>query len=67
VRNALILLDEHHDAAEGVRFLAIAQRNIRLAEELLAGRGAEGVGSRGDERDDLGRARKRDDGNTLGL
>lgn len=61
-RNALALLDEGAPAETVARFNEILYRNLDRAERLL--RSAE---SGRDERNDLGSASQRENGNTLGL
>lgn len=68
-RNALSLLEE--TGADGQKFLDIAQRNVDRAEKLLGGALADAPPNDaelgGNQRNDLGRARERDHGDTLGF
>jgi hypothetical protein len=61
-RNALELILESRGNPERVRFIEIAIRNMQRAETLISS-----SGSAGNQRNDLGRSGKGDNGNTLGF
>lgn len=63
-RNAVFLMEDDATTLSFERLVDIARRNSRIAEELLR---AVRPPSGGNERDDLGRARERDDADTFGL
>lgn len=67
-RNALILLGENPEPEAERRFMEMVERNVERATELLRGVQPDGAAaSARDQRDDLGRPREREHGDTLGF
>jgi uncharacterized membrane protein YccC len=71
-RNALVLIGENAEPEAAARFMEIVHRNVDRARQLLSGNdsasGAAGnAPSARDQRNDLGRPREGEHGDTLGL
>lgn len=68
-RNAVLLMDDDANTLSFARLVDIARRNSRIAAELLRAvrPPSEPAESGGNERNDLGRARERNDTDAFGL